>query len=55
MSETKFQGDHKTGTFETSRGVRLFEQWWQPQQEPKAAVIKAANLSTTSGFIVISS
>ena len=30
---------HDTGRFETADGMNLFEQWWRPEEKPKATVI----------------
>ena len=30
--------EHDTGKFETTDGMTLFEQWWRPEEQPKATV-----------------
>jgi alpha-beta hydrolase superfamily lysophospholipase len=30
--------EHHTGTFKTSDGMNLFEQWWHPEKQPKANI-----------------
>jgi alpha-beta hydrolase superfamily lysophospholipase len=30
--------EHDTGTFKTADGTTLFEQWWRPEDQPKATV-----------------
>jgi alpha-beta hydrolase superfamily lysophospholipase len=38
MNHDVFKVQHSDGMFEATDGLRLFEQWWRPEGEPKAVV-----------------